>query len=205
MLQDSTLEVKGIELLNNVNKPECDLILINYVEKQDFIEDCPFGNVVLAAFTTAHARLHLYDTLEKLGDRVLYFDTDSIIYQHVEGEYNPSIVNSLGGWTDELEGGHITKFMSGGPKNYAFETDTGMAVQKVKGLTLNHRASQIVTMKALEKMIFKELGEVTVTYPHKIQRTKRHELLTKRFTKKYQMVYDKRQIIDDFKTLPFGY
>lgn len=64
MLQDSALEVKGIELLNNVNKPECDLILINYLEKHDFIEDCPFGNVVLAAFTTGHARLHLYDTLK---------------------------------------------------------------------------------------------------------------------------------------------
>lgn len=80
MLQDSTLEVKRIELLSYVNKPECDLILINYLEKQDFIEDCPFGNVVLAAFTTAHAPLHLYDTLEKLVNRVLYFHTDSIIY-----------------------------------------------------------------------------------------------------------------------------
>lgn len=205
MLQDTTLEVKGIELLNNLKKPDSDMILINYVEKKDFIEDCPFGNVVLAAFTTAHARLHLYDTLEKLGERVLYFDTDSIIYQHVDGLYNPTIVNSLGGWTDELEGGHITKFMSGGPKNYAFETDTGKTVQKVKGLTLNHRASQIVTMDALEKMIFNQLPDVTVNYPHKIQRTKRHELLTKPFTKKYQIVYDKRQIIEHFNTLPFGY
>lgn len=102
MLQDTTLEVKGLELLNNTEKPEWDMILINYLEKQDFIEDCPFGNVILAAFTTAHARLHLYETLEKLGDRVLYFDTDSIIYQHVEGLFNPTIVNSLGGWTDEL-------------------------------------------------------------------------------------------------------
>lgn len=118
----------------------------------------------------------------------------------MEGEYNSTIVNSLGGWTDELEGGHITTFMSGETKNYAFETDTGKSVQKVKGIALNHRASQIVTMKSLEKMIFKELDEVTVTYPHKIQRTKRHELLTKRFTKKYQIVYDKRHIIDDFKT-----
>lgn len=205
MLQDTILEVKGIELLNNLKKPDSDMILINYVEKKDFIEDCPFGNVVLAAFTTAHARLHLYDTLEKLGERVLYFDTDSIIYQHVDGLYNPTIVNSLGGWTDELEGGHITKFMSGGPKNYAFETDTGKTVQKVKGLTLNHRASQIVTMDALEKMIFNQLPDVTVNYPHKIQRTKRHELLTKPFTKKYQIVYDKRQIIEHFNTLPFGY
>lgn len=95
--------------------------------------------------------------------------------------------------------------MSGGPKNYAFKTDAGKSVQRVKGITLNHRASQIVTMKALEKMIFKALEEVIVTYPHKIQRTKRHELLMKRFTKKSQIVYDKRQIIDDFKTLPLGY
>lgn len=35
--------------------------------------------------------------LIKLGELVLYFDTDSIIYQHVEGEYYPQIFNSLGG------------------------------------------------------------------------------------------------------------
>lgn len=205
MLQDTTLEVKGLELLNNTEKPESDMILINYLEKQDFIEDCPFGNVILAAFTTAHARLHLYETLEKLGDRVLYFDTDSIIYQHVEGLFNPTIVNSLGGWTDELDGGHIVKFMSGGPKNYAFETNTGQTVQKVKGITLNYRASQIVTMDSLEKMIFKQLDDVTVKYPHKIQRSKKHQLFTRPLSKNYKIVYDKRQMIDHFKTLPFGY
>lgn len=83
MLQDTTLEVKGLELLNNTEKLESDIILIDYMEKQDFIEDCPFGNVILAVLTTDHARLHLYETLEKLGDRLLNFDTDSIIYQHV--------------------------------------------------------------------------------------------------------------------------
>lgn len=132
------------------------------------MEECPFGNVVLACFTTAHARLHLYETLEKLGERVLYFDIDSIIYQHKEGEFNPTIVNSLRGWTDELDGGHIIKFMSGGPKNYAFETDCGNTVQKVKGITLNYRASQ----DTLEKMIYQDLEDVIVTYPHKIQRIK---------------------------------
>lgn len=181
------------------------MILINYEEKKEFVEECPFGNVVLACFTTAHARLHLYETLEKLGERVLYFDTDSIIYQHEEGEFNPTIVNSLGGWTDELDGGHIIKFMSGGPKNYAFETDCGNTVQKVKGITLNYRASQIITLDTLEKMIYQDLEDVIVTYPHKIQRNKRHELLTKPLTKTFQIVYDKRQITEDYKTLPFGY
>ena len=96
-LQDATLEIKGIELLENTENPETDMMLINFQEKEEFIEDCPFGNVVLACFTTAHARLHLYETLQPLGERVLYFDTDSIIYLHHPAQFNPTIVNSLGG------------------------------------------------------------------------------------------------------------
>jgi hypothetical protein len=116
-LQDFTLEIKGIELLENKEHTETDMMLINYQEKNKFIEDCLFGNVVLACFTTAHAhaRLHLYETLQPLGERVLYFDTDSITYQHDESQFNPTIANSLGGWTDELGGDHIVKYMSGGP------------------------------------------------------------------------------------------
>jgi hypothetical protein len=103
-LQDAALEIKGIEFLENKEHPETDMMLLNYQEKNEFIEDCPFGNVVLTCFTIAHARLHLYETLQPLGERVPYFDTDSIIYQHDESQFNPTIVNSLGGWTDELGG-----------------------------------------------------------------------------------------------------
>ena len=205
MLEDSTIALKGMKLLTNPDQPESDMILINYEERQEFIEECPFGNVVLAAFTTAHARLHLYETLHPLDTRVLYFDTDSIIYQHVEGQFNPTIVNSLGGWTDELDGDRIVKFMSGGPKNYAFETEKGQSVQKVKGITLNYRASQVVTLEALEKMIHQEIEDLQVYYPHKIFRNSRHELHTRPLSKTYQIVYDKRQVINGYDTLPFGY
>jgi hypothetical protein len=57
-LKDSTLQIKGIKLLENTENPERDMMLINYTEKEEFVEDCPFGSVVLACFTTAHARLH---------------------------------------------------------------------------------------------------------------------------------------------------
>lgn len=46
MLQDCNIQVEEIELLNNENKLESDMIVINFIEKQEFIEDCPFGNVV---------------------------------------------------------------------------------------------------------------------------------------------------------------
>ncbi|GBO29736.1 hypothetical protein AVEN_28732-1 [Araneus ventricosus] len=63
----------------------------------------------VAAFTTAHARLKLYREIEKLGESVLYYDTDSIIY----ASNDPEIGNFLEDFTDELEGDVIVKFVSG--------------------------------------------------------------------------------------------
>jgi hypothetical protein len=98
-----------------------------------------------------------------LGERVLYFDADSIIYQHDDFQFNPTIINNLGGWTDELSG-DITKYMSGDPKNNAYETPGGKSVCKFKGLTLNHCISQIVSPTTLGKMLKGE--EVHVSYRH---------------------------------------
>lgn len=56
----------------------------------------------------------------------------------------------------------------------------------------------------LKKMILNDLEDVTVIYPHKIQRTTIHKLLTKGFTKKHQIVNDKRKIIDHLNTRPLS-
>ena len=37
-------------------------------------------NVFIAAFTTSHTRLKLYSALDSLKERMLYYDTDSVIY-----------------------------------------------------------------------------------------------------------------------------
>ena len=42
--------------------------------------------------------------------------SDSVIYIEREGEYNPPLGDYLGDMTDELNGGDITEFVSGGPK-----------------------------------------------------------------------------------------
>ena len=74
----------------------------------------------IAAYTTAQARLKLYSFLERLGERVLYYDTDSIIYLSREGsaEYELPLGDYLGDLTDELAkdygaGSYITEFASG--------------------------------------------------------------------------------------------
>ena len=95
--------------------------------------------------------------------------------------------------------------MSGGPKNYAYETQGGKSSCKVKGLTLNYRASQIVSPTTLENMLKGEEEEVSVHYPHFIKRNHRHDVHTVALDKKYQIVYDKRQRVHQYNTLPYGY
>ena len=77
-------------------------------------------NVVVAAFTTAYARLKLYDVLGMLQERVLYYDTDSVIYVSRPNQPEPPTGPYLGQLTDELGGDYITTFVLGGPKNYSY-------------------------------------------------------------------------------------
>lgn len=53
---------------------------------------------------TSWARVVLTEQLLKLGDRVLYHDTDSIVYEHRPGEYDIPEGYYLGEWEDETPG-----------------------------------------------------------------------------------------------------
>ncbi len=76
--------------------------------------------------------MKLLSYLEKLGDRVLYYDTDSVIYlDRPTDYYKPPLGDYLGDMTDELDGDHIIEFASGGPKAYGFITPKGKTMIKV--------------------------------------------------------------------------
>ena len=108
--------------MKNVDVYGEQFLLVNWEAMDSIIEAHACSNVVVAAFVTAQARLKRYGVLEKLNERVLYFDTDSIIYVHKPGLWNPTIINNrLGEWTDEVPNANITKFVGMGPKNYGYE------------------------------------------------------------------------------------
>ena len=86
--------------------------------KEDYAVELSNTNVIIASFTTAHARLKLLSYLEAMGESVLYFDTDSLIYKLADGEEDLPVGDFLGDLTDELDGGSITSFVSVGPKSY---------------------------------------------------------------------------------------
>ena len=67
---DPTLELRSIDKLTD------EAIMAGFgAVSEDCEETLTNGNVVIAAFTTAGARLKLYSYMEKLGDRVIYTDT----------------------------------------------------------------------------------------------------------------------------------
>lgn len=103
-----------------------------------------------AVFVTANARTRLLKEMTPLGDRVLYHDTDSIIYEHDPEKYNIPEGRYLGEWECETGGIPIVKFVSIGPKCYAYVTADGKTVCKVKGVTLNSHNDAILNYESMK-------------------------------------------------------
>ena len=89
LLTCQSTQEKNIQFVND----EC--VEVYYTRGDDFIATSDKTNVVIAAFTTAHARLKLYPVLERLQTRVLYFDTD-LIFTSQPNEWMPPLGDYLG-------------------------------------------------------------------------------------------------------------
>ena len=189
-----------------------DTVEVHYTNTEEFIEPDKKTNIVIAAFTTAYARLKLYDLLDLLQERVLYYDTDSVIYVHEPCKPDPPLGDYLGDLTNELDpGDYITTFISGGPKNYAYLTNNGKTETKIRGITLNYDATKKINVDVMRHLVDSHVNghneeKVTVVNPHKITRDKKEKnIVTKRMKKDYRIVYNKRVITENYGTLPYGY
>ena len=146
-----------------------------------------------------------------LGEHPLYYDTGSVIYLSQPGQPEPRLGNYIGDLSDELGGEHISVFESGGPKNYGYKTSGGKTEVKVRGITLDYTARQKVNFESMCELVSLRAecgvtGTVSVDISFRITRdTRTKEIQTKRMKKDYRVVYNKRVIIDDYKTLPYGY
>lgn len=86
-----TICTKSVRVVNDK------MVAVSYDVHEDFVEVMSNTNTVIAAYTTAQARLKLYSYIEKLQERVLYFDTDSILYiDRPTDAYHPEVGNFLG-------------------------------------------------------------------------------------------------------------
>ena len=214
----SNLIFDDSNIVHNVQVLNESMVHVTYSKTEEEVPIMGHSNPVIAAFTTANCRLRLYEELEKLGECVAYFDTDSCIYiTRDAAEYQPALGSFLGDMTDELEdygcGSYIDQFVGAGAKNYAFRVrkpDGSTATKvKIRGFTLNYHAAAHLNLENLRRKVeaFVQHGEKqkTLIVQPQIQRTKERQLVTADVGKEYSVVYDKRWVLDDFSTLPFGY
>ena len=209
LISDDTLDITTMRLCTN------DVMEVVYTSKDDNVVKGTKTNIFVAAFTTCHARLKLYESLNTLQQQVLYYDTDSVVYKWRPGQ--PSIATSdfLGDMKNELDDGDvINEFVSGGAKNYAYTTREGKTECKVRGFTLNARGATVLNFQTIKKNILAELEA-----PEETRRTTnilnpfffKRDLEGKTIkvvphVKQYGIVFDKRVVnVDTKSSYPYGF
>ena len=80
LVLDDTVVVHSVTEINP------NMVAVSWSMEQEFVEELPNTNPIIASYVTSYARLHLYSFLDQLGDRVLYTDTDSICYLTKKGQ-----------------------------------------------------------------------------------------------------------------------
>jgi len=138
-----------------------DVIWISWKHSaEEHVPNLRHTNEVIGAYVTSGARIYLYRYIDRLGERVIYCDTDSFIY--IQPKHEPNLIETgdkLGEMTSELRSTYyISEFVSGGPKNYAYKvidtvTDRTTTVCKVRGITLNYSAKQLVNFDVIREMV----------------------------------------------------
>ena len=180
---------------------------VYFIHANNMHESSSNVNVVLAAFVTTHARLKLLKEITLLGERVLYVDTDSIIYESIPNKYEPILGIYVGQFTNELkETIYIIEFVSAGPKNYCYMKSDGTSMALVKGFALNHTASKKINFESIRDVVTHDQKKNITTEQIRFSRDKVDWTnSTSIIQKNYRLVFDKRILFPDHSTLPFGW
>jgi hypothetical protein len=152
--------------------------------------------------------MRLYEEMFKIDDRVLYFDTDSIIFISKENHYEPELADYLGKFTNEIKGdNYIEEFVSAGPKNYGYKLNNGQTSCKIKGFSVNFIASESLNFQSMRDLVLNHnFAETIAVEQNKFIRDKKDwTIRTETMLKQYRQVYDKRILFENFETLPFGF
>ncbi len=163
--------------------------------------------------------MKVIDEIEVIPGRLLYMDTDSVIFCYKEGEPLPKTDDYLGCLADEISKDYgsnakCTKFCSLGPKVYALEiwpegsTEPVVPI-KAKGITLSDKALSIIRMDEMVRIANSYTNndgqKESLLIPQMlIKSDKMHVLYTKHFEKTFRAMSDKRRISGN-DTLPYGY
>ena len=214
-LTDQTKVIKDFHILDT------GMVVMEYVHSEEFQEvDCK-TNVIITSMCSAYSHLKLWRIMNRLGNRVMYHNTDSVIYMSYPGQWKPPTGKYLGDLANELAclqtgcsgcstGCWIVEFVSCGAKNYAYRLNTGEVVCKVQGFSLNFSASQVVNLNSMKEALhaWKEVDTYSemVTLKTMSMRDKLTAIVyTYMMPKHYGVMYNKWVVMEDFSTFTYGY
>lgn len=221
-MTDQSIEINDIFFANE----RFAYLSYSYVDHPDKVFTTKNPNLTLSlvsgAYTTMHARLRLYDELYNLGDRLLYCDTDSNVYIETDdtNEYRPTLGPNIGDLASEIPPGcEIIGFVAVGPKSYSLQyrhnDGTISEKTKLKGFVSTSETKTQLSFNNFKKMVFGCVNEnsesgildsYTIETKRKvIGRKKYFNVITSEQTKRFGFTFDKRIVLDDYSTIPFGY
>lgn len=171
--------------------------------------------MVLAAYTSALARIELYRYLDMLKDRCLYHDTDSIIFTCKANDVSPHLGDYLGDLTDELidfgEDCYITEAVFTSEKSYAFKVKSpgkkDSIVCKVKGLNLGYKNSEKVNFESMKNLVLENRSAELELDNRVILRDGSSTVYStnQKYTFKVNASKRVKIGIDQIETLPYGF
>lgn len=175
----------------------------------DYVSHTPTKgiNVAAASFVTAAGHCVLYDMACRLGFRVLYCDTDSLVYLHKPGWFVPPTGNKLGDWENELPSDDfITEFVALAPKTYAYKTHKQRFLYHAKGVSGNATADAAFTLDNMRDTVMGAQDKLTAKALHFMySRHSEEGIRSTVITKHVKGTYEKGLIGADYRTFPYGY
>jgi G:T-mismatch repair DNA endonuclease (very short patch repair protein) len=110
-------------IVNQILPMTQDVIRTVHTLKAAYVEEGRNSNIVIALYTTAHARLVLLECLQEVQEdpecEILYCDTDSIMVRHPRGKPPIDKGQLLGEMEQEDPDYDILEFVAAGPKQWA--------------------------------------------------------------------------------------
>ena len=201
LANDNNIELTSVDFFNE------GVTRVTYKNKEEMVIPLKIGNVIVACFVTAYARLELFNLINSLQKRVLYFDTDSVIDLCGDGDEQVKTGSYLGELTNELADNEwITHFCSSGPKSYSYIKNLNKEIVHIKGFSLNNEnVKEKLNFLSLHSCIENKNRIINIKYIDKISKDKLNHIFKADEEKNFSFTFNKCVVKDDFYTVPYGF
>ena len=191
---------------------------MKFESNTDLKLDAEYISEITAVFTTANARMRLYDMLDWLDpSQLIDCDTDSVMFvvdeenekhkKPVNGQPNmPTTVrfgNALGEWEDEFKGKcTMQEGVWAGAKRYAYKTTNGKTCVKQKGITIDRNNASCVSFDLMRDMVV--IDRVLETKKRFSFRwdAKTKDITTIYMSRDIRSTAESKRVVDGFETKP---